>query len=67
MAFLSRYFACGPLSDLSVTRNGFNPDNAERLRRFRQCFTPELRNAYPWPYLIPKASGKVVRFPRKVA
>lgn len=66
MAFLSAYRAQGPLSDLSVTRDGSNPDNAERLRQFRNCTTPQLRNAYPWPYLLPKAAGKVVPI-RKIA
>lgn len=64
MKFLAPYMARGPLSDLSVNRDGSNPDNAERLRRFRLCFSPALRNAYPWPYLAPKAPGKVVRFTR---
>lgn len=66
MAFLSAYRAAGPLSHLSLTRDGANPDNAERLRQFRCCLPVSLRNAYPWPYLLPKAAGKVVPI-RKIA
>lgn len=65
MRFLHRLFAQGPLTHLSVTRDGANPTNGERLRQYREHVPPALHNPYPWPYLTPKASSKVIPFPRR--
>lgn len=64
MAFLSAFRGLGPLTHLSLTRDGANPTNAERLRQFRERVPPALHNPYPWPYLQPKpkASAQVVPF-----
>lgn len=64
--FLATYMDAGPLSHLSCNRDGSAFTNAERLRQFRECVLPSLRNPYPWPYLLPKARGKVIPF-RKTA
>jgi hypothetical protein len=65
MAFLSKFIATGPLTHLSLTRDGTNPTNAERLRQFRECVPPALHNPYPWPYLLPKRAGTVVPIRRR--
>lgn len=66
MRFLSLYRAQGPLSHLSLTRDGKNLTNAERLRLYRECVPPSLHNPFPWPYLQPKQlAGKVIRFRKR--
>ena len=64
MAFLSAYFAQGPLSALSVNRGERVPTNTERRNALRACMPIPLANPYPWPYLQPKAlpSAQVVPF-----
>ena len=58
--FLAPYFAQGPLSRLSVNQGDRVYTNAERLTALRDCLPVTLRNAYPWPHLLPRRVGKVI-------